>query len=140
VVIETDVAWGEMDAFSHVNNTVYFRWFESGRVAYFREVGFTGNDAVGPILVETSCRMRAPLTYPDRVAIGARVREIGNDRFTMEYAVVSQTLARVAAEGDALVFSYNHPAKHRAPLPAEVRQRMETLEKKSLSASGSPAG
>jgi len=133
VVIETDVAWGEMDAFNHVNNTVYFRWFESARIAYFREVGFTGNAAVGPILAATSCRMRVPLVFPDRVAIGARVREIGDDRFTMEYAVVSRTLARVTAEGDAIVFSYDHPAKHRVPLSADVRKRMETLEKKSLS-------
>lgn len=131
VVIETDVAWGDMDAFNHVNNTVYFRWFESSRIAYFRKVEFTGNDAVGPILASTSCRMRIPLAYPDRVAIGARVREIGKDRFTMEYAVVSQTLAKVAVEGEAIVFSYDHPAKHRAPLPVDVRQRMETLEKKS---------
>jgi acyl-CoA thioester hydrolase len=134
VVIETDVAWGEMDAFSHVNNTVYFRWFESARIAYFREVGFTGNAAVGPILGATSCRMRIPLAYPDRVAIGARVREIAGDRFTMEYAVVSRTLGRVAAEGDAIVFSYDHPAKQRAPLHPDVQQRMETLEKKGQGA------
>jgi acyl-CoA thioester hydrolase len=87
----------------------------------------------GGILAATSCRMQVPLAFPDRVAIGARVREIGNDRFTMEYAVVSQTLARVVTEGDAIVFSFDHPAKHRVPLPADVRQRMETLEKKSLS-------
>ena len=140
VVIETDVAWGDMDAFNHVNNTVYFRWFESGRIAYFRQVGFTGNDAVGPILASTSCRMRIPLAYPDRVAIGARVRDIGDDRFTMEYAVVSRTLKKIAAEGEAVVFSYDHQAKRRAPLPAGVRQRMERLEKKGQSSGKRPAG
>ena len=35
VVIETPVAWGEMDAYGHVNNIVYFRYFESARIAYF---------------------------------------------------------------------------------------------------------
>jgi acyl-CoA thioester hydrolase len=140
VVIETDVAWGDMDAFNHVNNTVYFRWFESARIAYHRKVGFTGNDGVGPILAATSCRMRIPLAYPDRVAIGARIREIGDDRFTMEYAVVSQTLTKVAAEGEATVISYDHPAKRRAPLPEDVRQQIEKLEKKSKRGGKSPAG
>ncbi|MGZ8845118.1 MAG: acyl-CoA thioesterase [Pyrinomonadaceae bacterium] len=129
VVIEIDVAWGDMDAFKHVNNTAYFRWFESGRIAYFRKVGFTGNDGVGPVLASTSCRMQIPLVFPDRVTIGARVREIGDNRFTMEYAVVSQTAGKVAAEGEAVVFSYNHTAKRTAPLPAKVRQQMEKLEK-----------
>ncbi|MCB0148997.1 MAG: acyl-CoA thioesterase, partial [Caldilineaceae bacterium] len=39
VVIEIPVAWGEMDAFQHVNNIVYFRYFESGRIAYFERAG-----------------------------------------------------------------------------------------------------
>lgn len=38
VVIETPVAWGEMDAFRHVNNTAYFRYFESARIAYFERL------------------------------------------------------------------------------------------------------
>ncbi len=40
VIIETPVAWGEMDAFQHVNNIVYFRYFESVRIAYFEKIGY----------------------------------------------------------------------------------------------------
>ena len=53
VVVAIPVAWGDMDAFQHVNNTVYFRYFESARIAYFERLEFmelmqaTG---VGPIL------------------------------------------------------------------------------------------
>ncbi|MFO7632899.1 MAG: acyl-CoA thioesterase [Caldilinea sp.] len=39
VIVEISVAWGEMDAFQHVNNIVYFRYFESGRIAYFERTG-----------------------------------------------------------------------------------------------------
>ena len=38
VVIETPVAWGQMDAFRHLNNTAYFRFFESARIAYFEKL------------------------------------------------------------------------------------------------------
>ena len=49
VVIEIPVAWGEMDAFQHVNNIVYFRYFESGRIAYFERAGWTTRERTGGI-------------------------------------------------------------------------------------------
>ena len=86
VVVETPVAWGEMDAFGHVNNIVYFRYFETARIAYFARLDvpeFLGRDPTGPILAETTCRFRAALAYPDTVSVGARVANVGEDRFVM---------------------------------------------------------
>ena len=40
VSIVIPVAWGDMDAFQHVNNVTYGRWLESARIAYFRRIGF----------------------------------------------------------------------------------------------------
>ena len=39
VVLSQDIIWGDMDAFGHVNNTVYFRYFEDARIAYFDQIG-----------------------------------------------------------------------------------------------------
>ena len=53
VVIEIPVAWGEMDSLGHVNNIIYFRYFESVRMAYFDAMdfwGYMGETGVGPIL------------------------------------------------------------------------------------------
>lgn len=136
IVVEATVAWGDMDAFQHVNNTVYFRWFESGRIAYFRALGFDsrgdggGGPAIGPILAATDCRFRLPLAYPDRVSIGTRVSELGSDRFTMEYAVVSHELGALAASGSGLIVSYDYAARAKAPLPDEIRHRIEELERR----------
>src|SRR5215210_2137077 len=105
VVIEIPVAWGEMDSLLHVNNIVYFRYFESARMDYFVRLGlwdYMRETGVGPILASTQCRFRAPLTYPDTVSVGARVPEVGDDRFLMEYVVVSRGQRRVAAEGEGL--------------------------------------
>ena len=63
VVIDEQVVWGEMDAFQHVNNTVYFRYFESARIAYFGAVGYLEwmkAEGSGPILASTRCRFRRP--------------------------------------------------------------------------------
>jgi acyl-CoA thioester hydrolase len=131
VVIEIPVAWGDMDAMGHVNNAVYFRYFESARIAYFERVGFLREMArtgVGPILAATRCRFRRPLTYPDRVWVGAAARDVEGDRFLMLYRIVSSALEEVAAEGDGLIVSYDYRQKRKAPLPGAVRARIEAIE------------
>ncbi|OQY19713.1 MAG: acyl-CoA thioesterase [Chloroflexi bacterium] len=131
VVIEIPVAWGEMDAFQHVNNVTYFRYLESARIAYFEKLGLIQmmeRSGIGPILASVQCRFKIPLTYPDTVSVGVRVSEIGEDRFTMEYTVVSQRLEKVAAVGSGVIVSFNYREKKKASLPAEVKQRIQKLE------------
>ena len=131
VVIDVPVAWADMDAYGHVNNTIYFRWFESARIAFFEEIGWyelKERTGIGPILASTRCRFRIPLTYPDVVAVGARAGEVGRDRFVMEYVTVSRASERLAAEGDGLIVSYDYRALAKAELPAEVRERLAALD------------
>jgi len=135
VVIELPVAWGEMDAFGHVNNIVYFRYFESARIAYFEKVGYLEvmeRTGVGPILASTRCDFKRALTFPDRIAVGARVREMGEDRFWMEYRIISEKLKRIAAEGEGLIVSFDYKHGRKAPIPTEVRRRIEELEGRSF--------
>jgi acyl-CoA thioester hydrolase len=131
VVIETPIAWGQMDAFQHLNNTTYFRFFESGRIAYFERLNFLKymeETGVGPILASTSCRFKIPLTYPDTVSIGTRVSEFQDDRFTMEYFVVSHNHQRVAAEGSGLIVCFNYKENKKTLIPDELRGRIAALE------------
>lgn len=131
VVIETPIAWGEMDALRHLNNTVYFRYFESARVEYFERAGFWEHmerTGVGPILASTNCRFKLPLTYPDTVIVGASVPEVGEDRFTMRYAVASRRRGRVAAEGEGVIVAYDYRHLKKAGLPAEIKAGIGRLE------------
>ncbi len=131
VVIELPVQWGEMDAFNHVNNVAYFRYFESARIAYLERVGHVETmqtTGVGPILASARCEFKRPLSYPDRIFVGIRVSEMGTDRFTMQFKIFSQKLQKIAAEGDGVIVSYNYRELRRAPIPEEVRRRIEELE------------
>jgi acyl-CoA thioester hydrolase len=131
VVIETPIAWGQMDAFRHLNNTAYFRFFESGRIAYFERLDlleYMETTGVGPILAATNCRFKIPLTYPDTVSIGTRVPEVQDDRFTMEYYVVSHKHQKVAAEGTGLIVCFNYKENKKTAVPAELKKRIEELE------------
>jgi acyl-CoA thioester hydrolase len=131
VVVETPVAWGEMDAFGHVNNIVYFRYFETARIAYFEKLNvpeFLGRDPLGPILSETTCHFRAALSYPDKVSIGAKVASVGEDRFVMHYAVFSHRLCRLAAEGEGTLVCFDYRQVRKAPLPEKLKKRIADLE------------
>lgn len=131
VVIEVPVAWGEMDSMGHVNNIIYFRYFETARMAYAERVGYLAEleaSGVGPILARTECSFKKPLTYPDVVSVGARVTRVGEDELVMEYRVVSQKLGKTAAEGTGLIVSYDYRAKRRAPIPDGIRRAMAALE------------
>jgi acyl-CoA thioester hydrolase len=131
VVVELPVVWGEMDSYRHVNNAVYFRYFETARLEYFRRLGwfeYEEQTGIGPILAATSARFRRPLTYPDTIWVGARVPGLEEDRFTMEYRLVSQKLATVAAEGTGTIVTYHHARGAKTPIPEELRQRITELE------------
>jgi acyl-CoA thioester hydrolase len=131
VTVEIPVAWGEMDAFQHVNNIVYFRYFESARIAYFDKLNiieYMDRTGVGPILASTQCRFKVPLAYPDTVSVGTRVSKIEQDRFMMDYVVFSNRLRRVAAEGEGLIVCYNYRERKKTPIPGELRQRILEAE------------
>jgi acyl-CoA thioester hydrolase len=122
---------GEMDAFGHVNNIVYFRYFESARIAYFYKldlIDMMTKTGIGPILASTSCRFKIPLTYPDKVLVGAKVVSIEEDRFMMGHCVFSTNHQKVAAEADGLIVTFNYRESKKVQIPGELRQRILDLE------------
>ena len=131
VVVEIPVRWGDMDPFQHVNNTVYFRYFEIARIGYFERldlIEFLKGERLGPILGAIDCRFRFPITYPDTVLVGTRVVQMGDDRFVMEHRLVSQAHQIIAAEGNGTIVTFDYVAQGKAPIPAEVRQLVLDLE------------
>lgn len=131
VVLTIPVQWGEMDAYGHANNTVFFRYFESARVAYLDRCGFIrayDERRIGAILHSTACRFRQALFYPDTVEIGGRATDLQNDRFTMEYVVVSQALGVVAAEGTGVIVSFDYTKREKTAIPDDVRDAIRALE------------
>lgn len=133
VVIEFPIAWGEMDAMNHVNNIIYFRYFESARIAYFEKMGlisYMKETGVGPILATTSCTFRIPLSYPDTVRIGAKVVHIKEDRFFMHYLIVSAKHQKVAAEGDGVIVTFNYREGRKVTVPEVIKQKILDIEKR----------
>jgi acyl-CoA thioester hydrolase len=132
VSIEVPVAWGDMDAFLHVNNVVYLRWFESARIAYFERCGLIARmktEGVGPILAKSSIDYRIPLTYPDTVRAATTVSALGKTSFTMDYKVT-----RVAhpgedvATGSTVIVLVDYRKGGKVPLDEGLRRAILALE------------
>ena len=124
VTKEFEVYWGDMDAFNHVNNTVYFKYFEHIRIVYLAESRFMESyqeTGVGPILKTASCKFKFPLTYPDKILVGTKVTDISEDRFTMKFGIFSQTHKILAAEGEGIIVSYDFTNAKKAAIPKIVR-------------------
>lgn len=134
IIVDDIVRWGDMDAFGHVNNTVYFRYFEQARIGYFEHIdvmAYMQEHAIGPILAETRCRFKAPLKSPDTIKIGAKVAEYSEHKVLMQYAVWSNNLQRVVAEGDGLIVFVDYHKHKKVTAPDDILAKIAELENHS---------
>ena len=130
-VIHLPVQWGDMDSYQHVNNIVYFRWFESARIAYLEQIGLKAmyhGAGIGPILAAIDCNYRRQLTYPDTVAVGARISRIGRTSFEMEHVLVSTAQQAVVADGKSTIVTFDYKVQKPIPVPDEIRAAIAAIE------------
>lgn len=131
IVITLPVQWGDQDAFQHVNNTVYFRWCESGRIAYLLQTGLDGpseQNPIGPILAAISCNFRRPVTYPDHVQVGTRITRLGRSSVTMEHAIVSQSQQALVADASSTLVVFDYRGQTSQPIPQAFRDAVARIE------------
>lgn len=130
IILIQDVIWGDMDAFQHVNNTVYFRYFEDVRWEFFNRSGvneYKEKHNIGPILAATNCDFRLPLAFPDRIHIGARYTVPSPKKIRMAYAVYSEKLDAIAAQAEGLLVYYDYGLGQSCNVPREILNRIEKV-------------
>ncbi len=137
VISKTDVRWGDMDSFNHVNNTIYFRYFETARIDYFRHIHWHWlknkvSNKIGPILAQTSCQFIQPVTFPDDLTIGVRATKLGRTSIVQEYVVYSDKLGLVA-KGEGVVVCYDFQNNTKIEFPPELKKRILEAEVLDLS-------
>lgn len=115
VVHVQPVAWGDMDGFNHVNNVVYYRYAESARISYLRATGLvqTRTD-ISTILAANSCQYKRPVTYPDTLLVGVRVKSMGTTSVVFEKAFYSVAQSAIVATADAVMVKADADGKKMA--------------------------
>jgi acyl-CoA thioester hydrolase len=120
------VRWGDMDAMGHVNNTVYFRYMEQARIAWF-EALVPRADAWGEIsivIVNASCNFKRPINYPGTVEVRVFAGAPGGSSVATFYELALEK--EIYADGAATVVFVGRDQK---PLRIPDRIRSLMLEK-----------
>ena len=127
VIYEQPVAWGDMDAFGHVNNVMYYRYIESARIRYMDELNIFQQD-VYTVVASNQCKYIRPVFYPDQLKIGVRVEEMRNSALRMSYLLWSETQQMVVALSEAVIVCVNKENMNKTEIPAVIREKVTEIE------------
>ena len=121
------VRWGDMDAYRHVNNTVYFRFLEQARCEWLEQVGVRvrPDEAVGPVIINASCTFLIPVNYPSTVVVKMYVGEPGRSSVMTWYELFVEGDERLYAEGAAKTVWMDMRTGKSAPIPDFIRALFE---------------
>ncbi|POY70353.1 hypothetical protein BMF94_6633 [Rhodotorula taiwanensis] len=121
-LVELPVQWGEQDANAHVNNAVYFRWLETGRLNFMRTLGshlsnpqaakdLSGSGkGKGVILARITFDYRRPVMQPDNVLIAHKPMEVAARKLVLHGSVYSYAQQAVVGESDSIMVAYDYDA------------------------------
>jgi acyl-CoA thioester hydrolase len=121
--------WADNDAYGHVNNTVYYTWFDTAVNAWLIEAGLLDVEAGDPIglVVETGCRYARPLAFPETVEVGLAVERLGTSSVRYRLGVFAKGADEAAAEGFFVHVYVDRETRRPVPLPEAWRERLSSL-------------
>lgn len=121
--------WMDNDVYGHVNNVVYYSYFDTVVNAYLIEQGVLDperSDTIG-LVIETQCNYFAPLSFPDTVVAGLRVARLGNTSVRYEVGLFRGDAHEAAAQGHFVHVYVDRETRRPVPLPSALRAALEPL-------------
>jgi acyl-CoA thioester hydrolase len=121
--------WMDNDAYGHVNNVVYYSWFDTAVNAYLIEQGVLDihQGTVIGLVIETQCNYFSPLAFPQTVEAGIRVSQLGGSSVRYEVGLFAAGEALTAARGHFVHVYVNKQTRRPQPLPLPLKTVLETL-------------
>lgn len=121
--------WMDNDAYGHVNNVVYYSWFDTAVNAHLIEQGVLDihqGKTIG-LVIETQCNYFAPLAFPQTVDAGIRVARLGASSVRYEVGLFAQDAPLAAAQGHFIHVYVDRLTRRPVPLPPQLKSVLETL-------------
>jgi len=121
--------WADNDAYGHINNVVYYSYFDTVVNAFLIERGLLeiGKSAAIGLVVETSCQYFSPLAYPDTVHAGLRVAKLGGSSVRYEIGIFGNDEPLTAARGHFVHVYVDAATRRPVPLPGSLRAALQSL-------------
>lgn len=121
--------WMDNDAYGHVNNVVYYSWFDTAVNAWLIEQGLLdihGGDTIG-LVIETQCNYFVSLSFPQTIEAGIRVARLGTSSVRYEVGLYAQGEELAAAQGHFVHVYVDRQTRRPVPLPTALRTALATL-------------
>lgn len=117
------VRWGDLDAYGHLNNTLYFRFCEQARVEWIETAGFAVSPErrEAPVIINASCTFLAPINYPATVVVKLFAGEPGRSSVMTWYELYVEGQEQMFADGASKVVWMDHETGKSVPLPDTLR-------------------
>ena len=121
--------WADNDAYGHVNNTIYYQWFDTAVNRWLVEAGLLDIEQGDPIglVVETGCTYFSPLSFPGDVEVGIAVERLGTSSITYRIGVFGVGEVTPSAQGHFTHAYVDRDSRRPVPLPEEWRARLGEL-------------
>ena len=121
--------WADNDVYGHVNNTVYYEWFDTAVNRWLVEAGLLDIESGDPIglVVETGCSFFAPLSFPSDVEVGISVERLGTSSVTYRIGVFGAGSSQPSAQGRFTHVYVGREDRRPKPMPNIWRAKLETL-------------
>lgn len=122
--------WHDNDVYGHVNNVVYYGWFDTVVNAWLIEGGFldpAGSETVG-LVVETACTYFESVAFPETVEVGVAVDRLGNSSVTYRIGIFRQGSVQAAAQGRFTHVYVERASQKPVPIPAPLRAALAAIQ------------
>ncbi len=127
--MEIQTRWNDNDIYGHVNNAVYYTWFDTLVNNFLIENGLLeiGKSETIGLVVDTACQYFAPLSYPETVTATLRVGSIGTSSVRYEIALFSAGETTAAAQGHFVHVYVDANTRKPVAISAKMRGALQTL-------------
>ncbi|WP_422419276.1 acyl-CoA thioesterase [Pseudomonas sp. GZD-222] len=121
--------WGDHDSYGHVQNVVYYSFFDSAISHFLVEQGTLDidNSPVIGLIVESSCTFYSPITFPEQVTVGLRIAHLGTSSARYELGIFRNDEREVSALGYVVYVYVDRASNKPVAIPALVRDELGTL-------------
>ena len=126
---EIPTRWMDNDVYGHVNNVVYYSWFDTAVNAWLIEQGaldIHAGEVIG-LVIETQCNYFAPLAFPQTIEAGLRVAHLGSSSVRYEVGLFAQGEPMAAACGHFVHVYVDRNSRRPVPLPAVLKRTLQTI-------------
>lgn len=116
------VRWRDLDAYNHVNNSVFLTYLEEARLVWLEGlVGDWKADTLSPVIAAAQINFRAQIEWPGELVVEVRCENLGNSSLTLAHRIASADGTRLFSEASVVMVWINPQSGRPVALPAAVR-------------------